>query len=489
MILFPPTFIPRSSAMYRMIIYVFYRVLYVKCMIRKISEKIRRQYTEAGSWRNLLFHSSLTLTITSGLSYMLGLVRDKSFAYTFGASSELDIYNAAFVVPDLLFAVFVSGALAAAFVPIFTMLDEKSRTKALAYTNQVLSFTLLLLGIASLIFAIILPSVVQNLVPGFTPEQQEQYIFATRVLLISPFFFTLSNTFGDALLSTRGFLWYGLAPVFYNIGIVFGVIFLAPSYGVMGLIAGTVLGSVLHMLIRGQAIWRYGFRPQLRLQFSPEIKETAILMLPKMLQIGMWQLMLWWFVRLASQAGEGSVTIYNFAYNFQSVPVSLIGIAIALASFSQLSHLAAHKDFNAFKALVKKESVRILVITSLAGLALALISQPLVSILLGGGQFTSASVLATALLIKVYAISVPLESLMHLLTRAHYSLLNTLRPSVIHIVAIGSAMTASYYLLPLVGIYALPIGFSLGFALQGVLLSLSLWQVLGKQHKSSLQLI
>lgn len=401
----------------------------------------------------------------------------------------LDIYNAAFVVPDFLFAVLVSGALAAAFVPIFTALDEKNRVKALEYTNQVLSFTLVFLGISSLIFAIVLPNVVQYLVPGFTSDQQLQYILVTRVLLISPFFFTLSNTFGNALLSTRDFLWYGLAPVFYNIGIVFGVLFLTSSFGVMGLVAGTVLGSAFHMLIRGQAIWRYGFRPRLSLKLSPEIKQTALLMLPKMLQIGMWQLMLWWFIRLASQAGEGGVTIYNFAYNFQSVPVSLIGIAIALASFSQLSHLAAHKDFKSFKVLVKKESLRIVGITSLAAVGLAIISEPLVAILLGGGKFTPAAVLATALLIKVYAISVPLESLMHLLTRAHYALLNTIRPSTIHILAITTTMGVSYLLLPRVGLYALPIGFSSGFALQGILLSVSLWQILRKKHNSLLKFL
>lgn len=455
-------------------------------IISSALERVSRYKDQAGSWKNLLLHSSLTLSLTSVLSYSLGLLRDKVLAFKFGASSNLDIYNAAFVVPDFLFAVLVSGALAAAFVPIFTRLDEKKREKALSYTNQILSFTLVFLGISSLIFALILPNVVHYLVPGFTQDQREQYILVTRMLLISPFFFTLSNTFGNALLSTRDFLWYGLAPVLYNIGIVFGVLFLTSSLGVIGLVAGTILGSVLHMLIRGQAIWRYGFRPQLSLKWSPEIKETALLMLPKMLQIGMWQLMLWWFIRLASQVGEGSVTIYNFAYNFQSVPVSLIGIAIALASFSQLSHLAANNDFKAFSTLVKKESIRIVLITSLAALVLAIISEPLVTILLGGGRFTHDSVVATALLIKVYAISVPLESLMHLLARAHYALLNTLRPSVIHILAISLTMGTSYLLLPPVGLYAIPIGFSSGFALQGILLNASLWQLLGKKRKALL---
>lgn len=453
--------------------------------VHSVHSQITNRRDAAGSWKNLLFHTSLTLTFTSAISYALGLVRDKTFAFTLGAGSELDIYNASFVVPDFIFAVLVSGALAAAFVPIFTTLDEKSRAKAFVYTNQVISFTLLMLTVVGFVFALLLPQLVKYLVPGFSPEQQMTYITTTRYLLIAPFFFTLSNTFGNALLSTKDFLWYGLAPVVYNVGIIIGVLILVPLFGMYGLVIGTVLGALLHMLIRGQAFWRYGFRPHLNLTFSQEIRETLMLMLPKMAQIALWQAMLWWFIMLASRVGEGSVTIYNFAYNFQSVPVSLIGIAIALASYSKLSHLAAHNDFKSFSSLVKKESIRIVGITALAGLALAIVSRPLVNILLGGGRFTSMAVTSTALLLQVYALSVPLESLMHLLARAHYALKNTFRPSLIHIIAISMSIALSSLLLPKVGLYALPIAFSSGFALQSILLSLSMWQLLRSKHKIS----
>jgi putative peptidoglycan lipid II flippase len=454
-------------------------------LAKKLHANVHAKKAAAGNWENFFLRSSLTLTFTSALSYALGLIRDKSFAFTLGAGSELDVYNASFVVPDFLFAVLVSGALAAAFVPIFTTLDETSRAKAIAYTNQILSYLLILLSIFGVVFAVLLPYVAAYLVPGFDAAQQAAYITTTRYLLIAPFFFTISNTFGNALLSTKDFLWYGLAPVMYNIGIVIGVLILVPIFGLPGLVFGTVLGAALHMLIRAQAMWRNGFRPQFTLKFSPEIKETVLLMMPKIAQIGMWQIMLLWFILLASKEGGGSVTIYNFAYNFQSVPVSLIGIAIALASYSSLSHLAAHKDYLEFTLLLKKESIRIIFITSLAAIALAIISQPLVSILLGGGKFTPDAVNATAFLLRVYAFSVPLESLMHLLTRAHYALKNTWRPSLIHVGAIICSMVLSSTLLPIVGLYALPVAFSIGFGVQCVFLVLSLWHVLRTRHVST----
>ncbi|EKD93033.1 MAG: integral membrane protein MviN, partial [uncultured bacterium] len=303
----------------------------------KILQKINQYKADAGGFKNLFFHTALAITFTSGLSYMLGLIRDKSFAYTFGASSTLDVYNAAFVVPDLFLATLVNGALSAAFIPIFANLEKHHKQKALEYINQVLSFGMSILIAASVLFAIFLPYLVEFIVPGFSAAQQDQYITVTRLMLISPLLFTISNTFGNVLISTKDFLWYGLSPVFYNLGIIIGVFLFVPSFGIMGLVMGTVLGAFLHLMVRLPVVIRYGYRPKLTFKLEGELKKTATLMLPKMLQLGMWQIMLWWFIRLASHLEEGSVTIYSFARNFQSLPVSLIGVAIALAAFAKLS--------------------------------------------------------------------------------------------------------------------------------------------------------
>ena len=109
-------------------------------MFRRIILKFRRKHDEAGGVKNLLLHTSLALMLTSGMSYFFGLLRDKIFAYRFGAGSVLDVYNASFTIPDLFLAVFVTGAILAAFVPIFTELDEKSLKKSNVYMNQILSY-------------------------------------------------------------------------------------------------------------------------------------------------------------------------------------------------------------------------------------------------------------------------------------------------------------------------------------------------------------
>lgn len=436
--------------------------------------KLKAKRDEAGGMKNLLLHTAFALTLTSGLSYFFGLIRDKSFAYTFGAGSELDVYNAAFVIPDLFLAVLVTSALSAAFVPIFSNFDEVRKSKAIEYINQILSIGLLILIVFSAIFAFFLPDLVDFLVPGFDEAQKIQYITITRFMLISPIFFTISNTLGNALISIKEFLWYGLSPVMYNLGIIFGIFVLVPHFGLMGLVLGTIFGAVMHGLIRLPSIIRYGYRPKFVFKLTPELKETAMLMLPKIAQIGMWQILLWWFIRLASQLEEGSVTIYSFARNFQSVPVSLIGIAIALAAFAKLSHIASNQKYLEFRQLVHRKAKLILLYTGLAAIVMATISFPLIDTLLGGGKFDESAVMAVSSLLLVYVLSIPLESLMHLLARAHYALKNTLRPSAIHVFTIAVTMVSSAYLISSMGLYAIPAAFAIGLVLQIILLSTSL---------------
>jgi putative peptidoglycan lipid II flippase len=450
--------------------------------MNKILEKLRAKKNEAGGFRTLIFHTALALTFTSGLSYLLGLVRDRTFATTFGAGAELDVYNAAFVIPDFFLALLVTGSLSAAFVPIFSHLDEKQKENAVKYTNQIISYGLVILVIACAVFALILPYLTNFLVPGFDAVKQAEYIQVTRLMLLSPILFAISNTFGNALISIKEFMWYGLSPVMYNIGIIFGVFVFAPDYGVFGLVMGTILGALLHLGIRVPSMLHYGWRPGFCLKFSPEIKETVHLMIPRVAQLGMWQILLWWFVRLASNLEEGSVTIYAFARNFQSVPVSLIGIAIALAAFANLSNLSAKKKFTEFAHLVRTKALMVFGLTALAAGALAALSYPVINILLGGGKFDQAAVIATSSLLMVYCFSVPLESVVHLLARSHYALKNTWRPSLIHVTTIALTMFSSAYLLEDYGLYAIPASFALGLLLQTSFLVGSLTQLLRSKN-------
>lgn len=424
--------------------------------------KFLKQLKEPGNFKTLLFHSSWSLTLTAGLSYFFGLLRDRIFAHEFGLSRTLDIYNAAFVIPDMMLGVLVGTALSAAFVPIFTKLYDEKKSLGYAYAHQIISWGVGLVLIVGLITGLFLPYFAHLLVPGFEGQDLQQYILLTRVMLISPILFTLSNAYGRILISTKEFFWWGLSPALYNIGIILGVMFLVPKFGIVGLVMGTVTGVLLHLINRLRPLLgkKYRFRNKVDFTYSPEVKETIKLMLPKIIQYGMWFVMLMAFTSIASSLPDGSVAAYNYARNFQSLPVSLLGIAIAMAMYPTLSHDAGKGNYKKFRRDFKKNRVKSLVYTTLAAIALALLSKFVVTLLLGGGKFGQEDINLLASMLVVYCFAVPLESMMHAYHRAYYSLRNTIIPAFLHASIIILTIITAKILAPIIGIYAIPASFA-----------------------------
>jgi putative peptidoglycan lipid II flippase len=449
-------------------------------------KKFLHRLHESGDWKVILFHSSWAFTLTSGLSYFFGLLRDRIFAHTFGLSRTLDIYNASFVIPDLLLTVLVGTALSAAFLPIFTKLYDEKKSLGFAYAHQMMSWAILILGVIGIVAAITLPYYAQKLVPGFEGADLEQYILLTRIMLFSPFLFAISNIYGRILMSGKDFLWYGISPALYNVGIILGALFLVPYFGLVGLVLGTIVGVMMHLGIRLMMVKqpKYNFRHKFSLAFSPEIKETVKLMAPKMVQYLMWSIMLLSFTAIASELAEGSVAAYNYARNFQSLPVSMLGIAIAMALFTSLSHDAGKGNFEKFKKDLRRDRLRSLTYTTLAAIALAILAKPAISILLGGGQFDESDVRLLTITLQVYCISIPLESMLHIYHRSFYALRNTIIPATFHALAILGMIVLAKNLAPQMGVLAIPVSFAVGVGIHVTILATIFPFLLRRREKS-----
>ena len=436
--------------------------------------KVLKQLREPGNLKTLLLYSSWSLTLTSGISYFFGLVRDKIFANTFGLSRTLDIYNASFVLPDMIMGVLVGTALSAAFVPIFTKQYDQKKSFGYAYAHQIITWGIMLVLIVGILAAIFLPYFAKYLVPGFEGAELEQYILLTRIMLIAPILFTMSNSYGRILISVREFFWFGLSPALYNIGIIIGVIFFVPKFGIVGLAIGALIGISLHLFnrIRPLISKKYRYKNKIDFTYSPEIKETIKLMLPKVIQYTMWFIMLSAFTGIASTLPEGSVTVYNYARNFQSLPVSLLGIAIAMAMYPTLSHDAGKSNYKKFKKDFKRNRFKSLVYTTLAAITLSVFSKPIITLLLGGGAFGQEEINLLSSMLVIYCIAVPLESMMHAYHRAYYSLKNTIIPAFLHSAIILFTIIMAKTLATTIGVYAIPISFSGGLFIQIAILAI-----------------
>jgi len=444
-------------------------------LVRRVVNAVRR-----ASARYLPRGAALLSALIFG-SYVMGLVRDRIFARTFGAGTELDAYNAAFVLPELLLDVLVEAGLAAPFIPIFMQLRTRGDgSEGDRFARTILAGAVTIMGVAAALMFVFAEATTSFIAPGFAGAQRDLYVSLFRVMLVTPILFAASLTLGQVLLAEQRFFWYGVAPLLYNGGIIIGTVAFSDALGIFGPAIGAVIGASIHLGSRFVGLrgsqFRIGFEWEGR---TPAIREFVRLMLPKMVSHPVEPMTFLFFTAVASSLAAGSVTAVSFARNFQSVPVSLVGVAFALAVFPALSTAYAVGDRRGFVRLVATNLASITLITVAAAIGLIVVGELAIRVLLGGGAFDADDVALTASVLAAFAISVPFESLSHLLSRAIYATRHTVLQVLASLTGLGITVGATLALLDGVGILAIPLGFAIGQAGKTVLLGLALAVRLG----------
>lgn len=427
------------------------------------------------SKKNTIFSGALIIGSASFLSRILGLLRDRIFASEFGASELLDSYYAAFRIPDLIFNLLILGALSSTFVPVFIEYLNKDKPEAYRIASSVLNLTIVvLLLICGLIFVFI-PNLIFLIAPGFNEEQKELTSLLTRIMLISPIFFGISNVFSGVLNSFKRFLSYSLAPVLYNVGIILGALFFVPKFGIYGLAAGVVLGSFFHMLIQIPSFFLTGFK----YNFTIDILHTGVrkigkLMIPRTLGLAVAQINLWFIVVIASTLGGGSISIFNFANNLQSFPVGIFGISFAVSCFPYLAESYSQNNIEKFRNYFSKTFCKILFFVIPTSILLLFERAQIVRLILGTGEFDWEDTYLTAQSLGLFSIGVFAQALIPLVARSFYSIQDTKTPVVIGIISVVVNVAASLLLIKPLGIMGLALAFSISSFVNILLLLITL---------------
>ena len=427
----------------------------------------------------ILPQGAILLSILTFAAYAAGLLRDRLFARTYGAGIELDAYNAAFVLPELALDVLVAAGLTAPFVPIFATLRGEDPDAAKRFAQTVLTLAVLVMGTASVVLFIVAPATVELIAPGFDDAGRALYTELFRLMLLTPILFAASITLGEVLVAERRFLFYALAPILYNVGIAGGTLLLHDAIGIRAAAVGAVAGAALHLGIRvvGMARSPVPIRPRLDLRL-PALREFVGLMIPKMASHPIEPLTFLFFTSVASTLAAGSVTAISFARNFQSVPVSLIGVSIALAAFPGLSQAWAAGDRTTFARDLRRNAVTIGTLTLLAAVGLVVVGPLAIELLLGGGRFDADDVALTATVLAAFALAVPFDALGHLVARGLYATHNTLLAVISAFAGFGTTIAITLALVDGAGIVAVPLGFAAGMAVKLVLMTIALaWRV------------
>jgi putative peptidoglycan lipid II flippase len=372
------------------------------------------------------------------VSRAMGLLREMVIARQFGTSADLDAYLAAFRLPDLFFALMAGGALGSAFIPVFAdYLAGEDEPRAWRLASAIINWVLLLLSGASVLAALIAPTLVAYLIaPGFSPAQQALTVQLMRWMLVSTVIFGVSGVVMGILNTRQHFLLPALAPVIYNIAIIAGAWFLGPTIGVHGAVLGVVVGAAGHLLLQVPGLWHHGMRFTFRLApHDPGVREVGRLMAPRALGQAAVELNHLVNVTLASTLSAGSISALNYGRLMMLLPQGVIAQSVAIAAFPTFSALAARGQQAELRHILTTTLRGVLYLTLPAAVGLIWLREPLIRAIFEGGEFDAWSTQATAWALIFYALGLVSHALVEIVTRAFYALHDTRTPVAVGITA------------------------------------------------------
>ncbi len=383
-------------------------------------------------------------------SQMLALVRDRLLAHTFGAGSELDLYYAAFRIPDLLFALFASILSVYVLLPFVTKARaESGADSAASILSQMLTVFLGVYILMAMVLFILTPYLVEWLFPGFV-YNTEVLVMLIRVLLLQPLLLGISSLFGVVTQLSQRFVLYALSPLVYNLGIIFGIVVLYPQFGILGLAMGVVIGALGHVLIQVPLVNKSDLSFGLVRKIDWRLIRSVLLFsFPRAVTLSIHQVVLLVLISLATLMTAGSVSAFQLAFNLQSVPLAIIGMSYSVAAFPVLADLFAKQKREEFCNHVLS-AVRHIIFWSVPIIALVIVLRAqIVRVLLGSGEFSWNDTRLTAAMLALFVISLVAQSLLLLLVRTFYAGGNTRTPLLIALFGAVLSITSALFMVML----------------------------------------
>ena len=374
--------------------------------------------------------STFIVMIAFMAAKLISLVQTLIIAQAFGVGSELDAYVAANRIPELIVVLISGGALTHAFIPVFSgFLAQGDVESAWQLSSNLLNTIFTIALILSAVVFFMAPWFVNQVVaPGFNAVTARNTIEMMRILLLSTIIFSISGIFSGILNSHQHFLLPALAPIMYDIGILCGVLFLLPRFGVHGIAMGAVIGSALHFSIQVPGLFKYKMSWKRGLGLSnPALWRVIRLMLPRIAGLGVFALNFLVMNNIASRLSVGSVSALDWGWRLMQIPQTLIGTAMGIVIFPTLAALSEVKDLDG-KRDAMSGALRFVLVTSIpSAVGLIVLGGPLISLLERGAFDAAASALVYSTL-SMFTLGLIVHSALEVIARSFYADKDTLTP-------------------------------------------------------------
>ncbi len=421
-----------------------------------------------------IFKISLLISIFGLISKGLGLYREHLLSKTFGGISEntnlLDSYYIAFRIPDFLYNIILLGVGIAVLVPLYIKLqNKKDELNETFWTINI--FASLTISILCIIIYFLLPYILPLIFFSYNPQIINEAINLSKIMILSPIFFTLSSLIGAYLQSYHIYIYSYLSPVIYNIGIIFGIIYLYPKFGTLGLAYGVILGSLFHFLIQTPLFLKIKI-PQFKLgklgfsNFKYCLKQT----IPRGLTLATSQLNLFIDSILSGFLISGSLSLYMWTQNIFYLPLGFISISLSIPALTHFSEIYHSGNINILKNTFSKIITHLFVISIFLSIWLIFTKEDIINILFDYGKFsnskdTNLNLMSTSLLIL--GLSLPFHSLIPIFTRFSHAKEDMITPLKSTLISVIINFAINYYLIIFKGFNIT--GLAIGFGTSGII--------------------
>ncbi|MGI6278236.1 MAG: murein biosynthesis integral membrane protein MurJ [Patescibacteria group bacterium] len=376
-----------------------------------------------------IFSAAFTIGLAMLGSAILGILRDRLLYAKFFATNpaQLDVYNAAFKIPDILFQILITGALSAAFIPIFSEWINKDKKTANRIASIMLNWLLLaFMGLGVLIFIFARP--LSGLITfGFSADQLGLMALLTQILILAQLFLLTSNFLTGIIHSHQRFVMPALSPIVYNLGIIGGIIFFSDQVGILGPTIGVVIGAFFHLLIQVPLALSLGFsfKPFLFDFSDPVIKKIVNLMAPRSISLIISQVEAAIIIYWATAVGEGMLSLFYLAQHLSQLPVRLIGATIGQATLPALSHQKVKNGLNSFGKLLRQTFSQTAYLALPVTALLLTLRIPLVRLAFGAQEFPWEATVLTGQILAILSVAIFTQTLCEITRRAFYAFTDT----------------------------------------------------------------
>ncbi len=443
-----------------------------------------------------VFKASILLTFFFAVNKLVALVRQALIANQFGFGAEIDAFNVANNLPDLVLSLFSGGALALAFIPIFAeYIEEYGKKPSWKLFSKTANILFVVTAIVSIFLAIIARPVVESkfgISPGFSPEQQDLVVSLMRINFIALLIFSISGLVSASLQAHKHFFLTALSPIFYNIGVIIGVLILAPSagfgiygvtlpafgFGIYGLVYGTILGALLHLGIQIPGLLRHEFTwtPILDLK-DKGVRKVMNLTGPRVATVFFIQLIFIVRDNFASYLPQGSVTALTYGYFILQVPETLIGTAIATALLPTISTMAIRNKNEEFAKIINN-SLRFLIASSIGITVLLSLTLPgFIDLLF---NFSKEETGLIVWVTRGYMLGLLSQVLLEVVIRAFYARQNANLPLIATFIRTIVFIVIAFYFSTKTGAVGLSIADTIAVTVEVVILMVILYRIMPK---------